>query len=52
MSRYVEDEESKREASNDAWLFSIKEGRWSPVTYAPGDVPRVRPLLYNKALHA
>jgi hypothetical protein len=42
----------KREASSDAWLFSIKESKWSPVSYAPGDVPRVRAYRQDLAAHA
>ncbi len=34
----------KREAANDAWVYSVSKGAWSSVTYAPGDVPRVREL--------
>ncbi|CAL8464640.1 g4175 [Coccomyxa elongata] len=39
---YVEDADMKREAANDAWIYSLSKGAWSSVTYAPGDVPRVR----------
>jgi hypothetical protein len=41
LRRYTEDAEMKREAANDAWLFSISSGKWTQVQYAPGDVPRV-----------
>lgn len=30
-----------REAANDAWLLRLAEGRWRPVQYADGPVPRV-----------
>ena len=42
LCRYVEDEQKKREAANDAWVFSLARGKWEHVKYASGDVPRVR----------
>ena len=47
LRRYVEDEQKKREAANDAWVFSSASGKWEPVKYASGDVPRVRLTLYQ-----
>ena len=41
LRRYVEDEQKKREAANDAWVFSLARGKWDHVKYASGDVPRV-----------
>jgi hypothetical protein len=47
LRRYVEDEQKKREAANDAWVFSLARGKWEHVKYASGDVPRVGLILYQ-----
>lgn len=39
---YKEDPSLKREATNEAWLFSEKAGKWTPVKYAGNEQPRVR----------
>ena len=41
LRRYTEDADTKREAANDAWMFSMRSGKWTQVHYASGDVPRV-----------